>query len=909
MDVSLRTPHGNADVQIAQCPPTTTLRDLVREATGQSAPRVVSVDGHAVDTSTAVTTSSLLWGSVIDSNPDALEPAPVGAATLTQIAGPGAGRSHPLVAGRYRVGPGRRSNADELDAAPVLETVIELVVDAEGDISVDARGRDEVTLDGTTVQASTSWFDGQVMIVGRRAFTIDRRPPESRRLGPPATFGTVLFIRPPRRQATLRQPVVEAVHEAAGALPSLWERRIGQPDALSLCVGIANGGDPPNRPVTVDLAAHRVVTIAGSDHGALARTVIIEAATVHGPADLDVVIATTPDRLAGWDWAKWLPHLRVGGRPSMFDDSDSIADWARRAADRAAPDGVAWSSDHVTLLVVDDPRLWQQRGAPLHALVAAPPDHLRLLTTCNTARQAPASTSLLLDETVDGGWQLSSPTTRRDGERFVAALVEADVAAHVARALAPLADHELPPSPGTTPPPRCSLEEFVIRDSGESLIEFLIASGGARVCGPPYETARTAAAIGLRLCSNRTTATCWLLDLTGSPWTDGLDGLPHISRHALDPSTVDPERLLARLRHHLGGVDRPELALVLVDLSDVLGARLVTELGDTDGVVVLAVDSTATMADGRALPRISVSRVDGRRRARLDGARSVVDLDDDEIDDGLVLQPAVYGRALTALERRVARQAAGRPEEFATACRRIVAMIPTPVDPARPPILAVPSLPVTVDTDALLADHPGDAIPIGLVDDPPDDHRPLWWAPGHGHLLAAGAAGCDVDHLVNTVLIGLVERFGDADVRFVLVDGDAARRTAAGASSRCESVLDRDDAAVVELLERLGTSDEIPRVLVIDDVGDLRRRAETVGLASALDTALTAPGDLTVVAVGRSIDDLGPLAGIDGATVLVASGDRCRHLPSGDLVRLATLADEQLVALATRLGTDTGPDA
>ncbi len=908
MDVSLRTPHGDADVRIARCPPTTTLRDLVDEATGQSVPRVVGVDSHAVDADTALTDSGLLWGTVIDSNAVALEPASVATATLAQIAGPGAGRSRPLVPGRYRIGPGRRSNADELDAAPVLDAAIELVVDADGDISVETKGGDEVTLGGTVVQSSTNWPDGQVVIVGRRAFTIDRRPPQSRRLGPPATFGTVLFVRPPRHPAAPRQPVVEAVREAAGALPSLWERRPAQPDALSLCVGVAVTGDPPDRPVTVELNTHRVVTIAGSDHGALVRTMIVEATTVHGPADLDVVIATTPDRLAGWDWAKWLPHVRVAGRPSMFDDPDSIADWARRCADRTPPEGMTWSSDHVTLLVVDDPGLWQQRGAPLHPLVAAPPDHLRVLTTCDSARRAPATTSLLLEETADGRWQLSSPTTRRDGQRFVAALVEADVAADVARALAPLADHELPPSPPTTTPPRCSLEEFVLRDSGEPLIEFLLASGGARLCGAPYDTARTAAAVGLRLCSTRSPESCWLLDLTGSPWTAGLDGLPHVSPHSLDPSTVDPERLLARLQRHLDGVDRPDCVLVLVDLSDALGTRLVTELGDADRVIVLAIDA-ATTIDGGELPTISVGRVDGRRRARLDGGGPVVDLDDDEIDDGLVLQPAVYGRALTALERRVARRAAGRPEEFSAACRRIVATIPTQNDPARPPVLAVPSLAVTVDADALSADHPGDAIPIGIVDDPTDDHWPLWWAPGHGHLLAVGPAGSDVDHLVTTVLVGLVERFGDADVAFVLVDGDAARRAAAGASSPCEAVLDRDDAGVVALLDRLGTSDGIPRVVVIDDVGELRRRAETVGLASPLDSALTAPGDLTVVAVGRSIDDLGPLADIDGAAVLVASGDRCRRLPSGDLVRLATLADEQLDALASRLGTDTGPDA
>jgi hypothetical protein len=905
VDVSLRTPHGTADVQIVVSPPTATLRDLIAAITDQSAPGVVSVDGHAVETSTTLADGVVLWGSVIDSNPHALEPAIATSAALAQIAGPGAGRSHPLTPGRYRVGPGRRSNAEELDAAPVLETVMELVADAEGGISIEATGPAEVTLEGSTVQSSTNWSDGQIAIVGRRAFTIDRRPPQARRAGPPASFGTVLFSRPPRRPATMRLPVVEAVREAAEALPSLWERRLDQPDALSLCVGIAD--DPADRLVTVDLAGHRVVSIAGPAHSALARALIVEAATVHGPADLDVVIATTPRRLARWDWIKWLPHLRVGGRRRLFDDPVSMSDWARDAVERATPDGVEWSAGHVTLVVVDDPELWQRRGSPLHTLVSSPPAHLRLLTTCDTARQAPASASLLLDERADGTWQLTSPTSRREARSLLAALVDVEVAAGVARSLAPLADHELVSSGTTTLQPRRSLEEFVTHDGGEPLVDLLLASGGARVCGPAHETTRTAAALALRLCSARSAAVCWLLDLTGSAWTGGLDGLANTSPHGLDPSAVDPERLLARLRHHLGGTDRPELVLVLVDLSDVLGARLVTELGDLDGVLVLAVDSATSTVDGTQLPTISVDRVDGRRRGRCDRLDSVVELDDDEAAEGLVLQPAVYGRALTPLERHVARQAAAGPEEFAAACRRIVATIST--DRARPPVLAVPHLPAPLDIDAMLADHPGDAIPIGLVDDPADDHRTLWWEPGHGHLLAVGPAGTDVDHVVTTVLIGLVERFGDDDVRFVLVDADAARRSAAEASSRCLAALDRDDAAVGALLDLLGADDGARRVLVLDDVGDLRRRAEAVGLDARLDAALTASSDLAVVTIARSLDDLGPLAGVDGAEVVVAFAERCRRRSTGDLVQLATFVDDPGAGLADRLGTPGGIDS
>ena len=48
---------------------------------------------------------------------------------LVQIAGHGAGRISRLGPGRYRVGPGRRSSADELTLAPVEHTMFELVVE------------------------------------------------------------------------------------------------------------------------------------------------------------------------------------------------------------------------------------------------------------------------------------------------------------------------------------------------------------------------------------------------------------------------------------------------------------------------------------------------------------------------------------------------------------------------------------------------------------------------------------------------------------------------------------------------------------------------------------------------------------------------------------------------------------
>jgi hypothetical protein len=172
-----------------------------------------------------------------------------------------------------------------------------------------------------------------------------------------------------------------------------------------------------------------------------------------------------------------------------------------------------------------------------------------------------------------------------------------------------------------------------------------------------------------------------------------------------------------------------------------------------------------------------------------------------------------------------------------------------------------------------------------------------------------GPTASDVDHLVTVVLVGLVERFGDADGAFGLVDGSPERRAAVGATSQCSWTLDRHDTSddgVAGLLDRLADDDPAsPRVLVIDDVGALRRRAEALGLGARLDGAL-ARSDTSVVAVGRSVDDLGTLSDREGSTVLVAGGGRSRELSSGALMQLATFTEDPLATLRARLGTTGG---
>jgi S-DNA-T family DNA segregation ATPase FtsK/SpoIIIE len=123
---------------------------------------------------------------------------------------------------------------------------------------------------------------------------------------------------------------------ATGPRRRLWERRADDHDVLQLRVGTADlpaaielardrGGPPPTEeeeggppaarhvPVPLDLEALGVVGVAGDRAAArgLARWLVAQAAILHSPRDLQVVVlapglATTED----WEWVRWLPHAR-----------------------------------------------------------------------------------------------------------------------------------------------------------------------------------------------------------------------------------------------------------------------------------------------------------------------------------------------------------------------------------------------------------------------------------------------------------------------------------------------------------------------------------------------------------------------------------------------------------------------
>ncbi|NEB36454.1 type VII secretion protein EccCa [Streptomyces sp. SID14515] len=147
-----------------------------------------------------------------------------------------------------------------------------------------------------------------------------------------------------RERADVLNPPPYALYDIVRDPARLWERRRVDDDFLRVRVGtgempvrdlqIAEPGStvltPPdlfmlneasalvNRfrngtelPLTVPLDRIGNVSVIGPREDCLrvARALLVQTAALHAPDDVAMALAASGDRLADWEWAKWLPHL------------------------------------------------------------------------------------------------------------------------------------------------------------------------------------------------------------------------------------------------------------------------------------------------------------------------------------------------------------------------------------------------------------------------------------------------------------------------------------------------------------------------------------------------------------------------------------------------------------------------
>lgn len=130
-----------------------------------------------------------------------------------------------------------------------------------------------------------------------------------------------------RRRA---QPALhELVDRGLRRDPLVWERRRDHHDFLRLSVGpgsvawrpaVVTAPDAaaaavldsvgPLRDVPITVDGHALIGVVGphSLAVAVARSLALQAAVLHGPADVRMLVVTSPAHADHWMWARWLPH-------------------------------------------------------------------------------------------------------------------------------------------------------------------------------------------------------------------------------------------------------------------------------------------------------------------------------------------------------------------------------------------------------------------------------------------------------------------------------------------------------------------------------------------------------------------------------------------------------------------------
>lgn len=962
MDLVVRSPHGDADVSVDTDLTTTTLGDTVAAVTGQAVPAIVVVDGRVLPASTPLADEHVRVGSVLSTVAEqdgSVDPV----VNLLQHAGRGAGSVRPLGRGQYRIGPGRRLSATELDEAPVEQAAFELEVAADT-VTVYPIDGSRLTVGGHAVVEPTPWSRGD-LVTGGRVFGFERAlatVPTGRRRAD--IDGMVPFSR--TAGTTDQRSLVDVVQAAIEHDPSLWRRRLDMDSPVSVPIGLVDEGGTTLRRVSLVVEPDRGAAIIGpEDFGeALTRAIVLGAVTTHGPADLAVVVATTPDRIGRWDWLKWAPHVRIGGERSILATDTALRRWADEL--------LSTPQSAVTLLIVDDDERWNRRASPLREVVSSPPPSVRLVALCDRVDRAPASCRTLV---VQAG-QFASITTVTQGgppapptgiAEFLPSLVDPAVAAEAARSIACLVDIER----DDTPAPEGSASTPVLADTlgavtaGDAhanpawigntdvgdpvVVDWTETSSVAVRASDHHDLDALAVMIVAGLVAHRRPPDLPVLLIgDGEPSTllGLLAELAHIGGRCDNGGAFERRRVLARVEHlatkgdvgivlagrDIGGwlpdvvalIERaPSVRLVVAQWGDIDGAPIPPQSGH--------IDIEVTRHTGVPLARMSLTtRGGGHEEAVFSPVIPAAPAPTGEF----TIRPLVIGRPLTSLERRLAR-VIGPNSAFDETTRGLIGSIGRGDWSASAglPVLVPPPLPSTVLLDDLLAANEADAIPVGLADDTELAAFPVvWWQPGAtGTWLFVGSPRAELDTALWTILRGLSERYSPDDVRLAVIDTSSRRLAMAVSLPHTDLVgqADRVDlaAAVIEhvaaelRVRRAEPQVERPDlVLLVSELAQLRRRLADSAFSSALDSLRTlatgAPYGVNVVAFTSTIDGASELRDVaaDVFVGLLTNADEVAALGLDELAMSASgpgrcwsRATGRLVQLASSVAPSAEP--
>ena len=309
-----------------------------------------------------------------------------------------------------------------------------------------------------------------------------------------------------RRRLALAPDPAELTRRAEGPSVRCWERRRSDPDFMVLGVGAADvaydppletsGGGPPAAaavemiaalpplagvPVTVRLTDGCVVGLVGSPDAtrAVARCLVVQAAVLHGPADL-AVAALAPGPDGHWSWLGWLPHAAdaAGGGAGALVAADAAA--MAGAAEAIAADG----AERLRLVVMDGSSALVGRAAPGRALLGA--DRVAAIVVAGDVHELPASCTAIVEVVHPaGGLRLIEPRSATVLDAITAWGMTTAAASAAAARLARLDDPELG-STGADLPDSVALVDLVGPELTPESVErrWALTRGTAGLCAP-----------------------------------------------------------------------------------------------------------------------------------------------------------------------------------------------------------------------------------------------------------------------------------------------------------------------------------------------------------------------------------------------------------------------------------------
>lgn len=246
----------------------------------------------------------------------------------------------------------------------------------------------------------------------------------------------------PIRMAARNDPTVEYDQRAKAAADRLI-------DGMSVVGG---------QPAVVDLTRAGVVSVLGPPEltRGVARAMITQIGVLHAPDDVGLTVVTGGGE---WEWAKWLPHTHepeatgsAGVVPLVADDFDGIADYLRRALDRAAEQQQAQralltrdktDTRRRLVVVLDgyDPRAdWARSQIATELLEAAGPGSaISVICLVEQASDEPTRADVRVRVNAGGALALEGrPTDKHEVTDVLAETPDARLCEAAARAVAPL---------------------------------------------------------------------------------------------------------------------------------------------------------------------------------------------------------------------------------------------------------------------------------------------------------------------------------------------------------------------------------------------------------------------------------------------------------------------------------------